>query len=142
MSPQSTTLTFQDRASKGLLFLMSLSKECISKMSPIWNMRVYSVSIYGAHRASWRFITRFPDFQWLFTSEEVNQMHYKLSVADFNNRNLVFKFLSVVFAIAHTPNTHNKCKLIFQVKLIDPSGLQWLEIPLPFFLPWISHILL
>lgn len=122
VNPWSTTLTFQDRASKDLLFLMSLWKECITKMSAICNMHLHSVSICGFPRAPWRFTTGFPYFQWLFTSREVSQMHYKLSGTDFNNKHLLFKFLPVLFAITHTyihtKHTHSKSKFIFQVKLI------------------------
>lgn len=122
VNPWSTTLTFHDRASKGLLFLMSLWKKCIIKMSAVCNVHLHCVSICGCPRAPWRFTTGFLYFQWLFTSPEVSQMHYKLSGTDFNNKHLLFKFLPVLFAITHiytlNTNTHNESTFIFQVKLI------------------------
>ena len=34
-------------------------------------------------------------------------MHYKLSVTDFNKRHLLFRFLSGIFATAHTHTEHS-----------------------------------
>lgn len=124
VNPWSTTLTFQDRASKGLLFLMSLWKNvlpkcqlfaiCISTLYP----SVGLLELRGGSQLDFHISSD------CLPSREVSQMHYKLSGTDFNNNHLLFKFLPVLFAITHThtytlnTNTHSKSKFIFQVKLI------------------------
>lgn len=120
MNPWSTTLTFQDRASKGLPFLMSISKECIIKMSPIWNIHLHSVSIYKSHRVLWSVLPGFPNFQWQFTSEEVSQMHCKLSLTDFNNRHLPLPFIGICHKAHHV---HTKHKHIMNLSWF--SKLRW-----------------
>ena len=93
VNPWSTPLTFQGRTSKGLLFWCLFQKNVLSKCH-LFGICISALcpSIYRSHRALWRLVTGFSYFQWLFPSE-VSEIHCKLSVTEFNNRHLLFRFL-------------------------------------------------